>query len=358
MSPAEWQKVEALFHQALELPEPERPLFLNRVCPESDPLRAEVDSLLSEEASGREMLDAPPARLAADVLDRQPGGLTRGQRIGDYEIQRLVTKGGMGEVYFAQHVRARQPIGLKILRRHLAATEQAVYRFRTEACAISELCHPNIVAIHESGESPDGLFIAMEWIEGTTWRDLMKNGAAVSDLTNWGSQAAAALAAAHHVGILHRDIKPENIMLRNDGVVKVLDFGLARLTEPKRPAPAFAVASLKGASGTISGTLSGTLLYMAPEILRGEAAGTGSDVFSLGAVLYELAAGVHPFAGETPLDVFEAIECRDVCPPSATRPEIPADLNALIVAMLKRDVLARPSATEVWERLRRSSKRT
>jgi len=262
-------------------------------------------------------------------------------------------------VYVARHVRTEQRIGLKILRRHLAAAEQAVYRFHNEARAISELCHPNIVAIHEFGESPDGLFIAMEWVEGITWRDLMKNGAAaISDLANWGSQAAAVLAAAHHVGILHRDIKPENIMLRNDGVVKVLDFGLARLTEPKRPAPAFAVASLKGASGTISGTLSGTLLYMAPEILRGEAAGTGSDVFSLGAVLYELAAGVHPFAGETPLDVFEAIECRDVCPPSATRPEIPADLNALIVAMLKRDVLARPSATEVWERLRRSSERT
>jgi serine/threonine protein kinase len=354
MSPADWQRVETLFHGVLELPERERSAFLDRVCPESDPLRNEVDSLLVEEASVRETLAAPPARLAADVLDRQPGTFTPGQRTGDYEIQRLVIKGGMGEVYLAQHVGTGRPIGLKILRRHLAAAEQAVYRFHTEARAISELCHPNIVAIHEFGESPDGLFIAMEWVEGITWRHLMKNGAAgVSDVAGWGSQAAAALAVAHHSGVLHRDIKPENIMLRKDGVVKVLDFGLARLTKPDHPAPAFAAASVRGSSGTISGTLSGTLLYMPPEILRGEAAGPGSDVFSLGAVLYELAAGVHPFAGETPLDVFEAIECRKLCAPSAIRPAIPPDLDAIILAMLERGVSERPSAAEVLGRLRK-----
>jgi serine/threonine protein kinase len=357
MSPADWQKVETLFHEALDLPERERSSFLDRVCPESDPVRAEVDSLLDEEASGREILEAPPARLAADVLHRHPGGLMPGQRIGDYEIQRLVTKGGMGEVYLAKDMRAGQPVGLKILRRHLAATEQAVYRFRTEARAISELCHPNIVAIREFGESPEGLFIAMEWVDGITWRELTKNGVAfVSNVANWGAQAAAALEAAHHAGVLHRDIKPENIMLRNDRVVKVLDFGLARITKAKRPAPVFATA--KGASGTISGTLSGTLLYMAPEILRGETAEAGSDVFSLGAVVYELAAGVHPFAGDTPLDVFEAIECRKTCAPSGIRPEIPASMDSLILAMLERDLSERPTAAEIVERLKRFSERT
>ena len=122
---------------------------------------------------------------------------------------------------------------------------------------------------------------------------------------DWGGQAAGALSAAHAAGILHRDIKPENIMLLKDGVVKILDFGLARHGGPAGPEP-----SAMGASGTISGTLSGTLLYMPPEILRGETATSASDVFSLGAFLYELTAGKHPFAGETPLDVFEAIECR------------------------------------------------
>jgi serine/threonine protein kinase len=355
----EWQKIEALFHEALELPETERSSFLDRVCPGSDPMRAEVDSLIDEEATGREILEKPPALLAADVLDRHPGGLTAGQCIGDYEIQHLVTKGGMGEVYLAHQGRTRQPIALKILRRHLTATEQAVYRFETEARAASALCHPNIVSIYEFGESPDGLFIAMEWVEGATWRNLMKNGAVgVLKAADWGSQAAAALEAAHDAGVLHRDIKPENIMLRNDGIVKILDFGLARLAEPQRVMPAFEVTSAMGASGTISGTLSGTLLYMPPEILRGEAAQAGSDVFSLGAVLYELATGVHPFAGQTPLDVFEAIECRKVDPPSAIHSEIPAELDSLILAMLERASTARPSAAEVFERLRRFSERT
>jgi serine/threonine protein kinase len=358
MTPAEWQKVEALFHEALELPASQRSSFLDCLCPDSDPLRAEVDSLLDEEASAREILAAPPARLASDLLDRH-STLAPGQRIGGYQIERLVTTGGMGEVYLARHGRTGRLIALKFLRRHLAATEQAVHRFQTEARAISALCHPNIVAIHEFGESPEGLFIAMEWVEGITWRAVMKNGAAcVSNVAYWGSQAAAALQEAHHAGVLHRDIKPENMMLRNDGFVKILDFGLARLTEASRTTPAVAAASVRGSSGTISGTLSGTLLYMPPEILRGEAASTSSDVFSLGAVLYELAAGVHPFAGETPLDVFEAIECRDVCQPSATRPEIPPDLDSLILAMLQRDPSARPAAVEVLERLKRSSEKT
>jgi serine/threonine protein kinase len=162
------------------------------------------------------------------------------------------------------------------------------------------------------------------------------------------------LDAAHSAGILHRDIKPENIILRNDGVVKILDFGLARLTDrPVRPEPAST-----GFSGTISGTLSGTLLYMPPEILRGEQATSSSDVFSLGAVLYELAAGVHPFAGETPLDVFEAIECRTVVAPSTLRANIPAEIDTLILWMLHRDPALRPRAKEVSEGLSRFSART
>jgi len=350
-----WEKLEAIFHDAIELPESERGLFLDRVCPPSDPLRAELDSLLEAEAPARDLLDTPPARVAADLLNRHAGGLSAGHRIHDYEIQSLITMGGMGEVYLARDERLGRPAALKILRRHLTANEQAVYRFETEARAASALCHPNIVAIHEFGDSPDGLFIAMEWVEGITWRELLTRGvAAVSEAANWGSQAAAALDAAHSAGILHRDIKPENIMLRTDGVVKILDFGLARLT---RTAPVFSAGSFTGASGTISGTLSGTLLYMSPEILRGEAATSASDVFALGAVLYELAAGVHPFAGETPLDVFEAIECRRVRPPSAVRPEIPDALDTLILATLERDAAGRPPAAEVFAQLSRVSAR-
>jgi serine/threonine protein kinase len=158
----------------------------------------------------------------------------------------------------------------------------------------------------------------------------------------WGGQAAQALSAAHSAGILHRDMKPENIVLRKDGVVKILDFGLARDAGPAGPEP-----SSMGASGTISGTLSGTLLYMPPEILRGETATSASDIFSLGAVLYELTAGQHPFAGETLLDVFEAIECRSVPAISSLRNGVPLEADRLILRMLDRHPGGRPSAGEV-----------
>jgi serine/threonine protein kinase len=161
---------------------------------------------------------------------------------------------------------------------------------------------------------------------------------------DWGGQAARALSAAHSAGILHRDMKPENIMLRKDGVVKILDFGLARDGGAVGPEP-----SSMGASGTISGTLSGTLLYMPPEILRGETATSASDVFSLGAFLYELTAGQHPFAGPTPLDVFEAIECRPVAAIGSLRNGVPQEVDRLILGMLDRRPDARPSAREVCD---------
>jgi serine/threonine protein kinase len=161
------------------------------------------------------------------------------------------------------------------------------------------------------------------------------------------------VAAAHAAGILHRDIKPENIMLRRDGVLKILDFGLARLEGPVR-----LDVDSSGASGTISGTLSGTLLYMPAEILRGELATSASDVYSLGAFLYELWAGRHPFAAETPLEVFEAIECRAVAAPSASCAEVPREIDDLILRMLDREPSRRPSASEACEVFSRFSVRT
>jgi serine/threonine protein kinase len=243
---------------------------------------------------------------------------------------------------------------LKILRRHLVASPHAVARFETEARATSALNHPNIVTVCESGDSPAGMFIAMEWVEGRTFRETINAGAVdAAQAIDWGRQAARAVAAAHAAAILHRDIKPENIIIRTDGVLKVLDFGLARLA-----GPVHLEANSQGASGTISGTLSGTLLYMSPEVLRGEVASSASDVFSLGALLYELWAGRHPFAGETPLDVFEAIECRLVAAPSTLRAGIPPEIDTLILRMLDRDPALRPSAGEVRDVLNRSSATT
>jgi len=220
-----------------------------------------------------------------------------------------------------------------------------VDRFETEARAASALRHPNIVTVYESGKSAAGLFIAMEWLDGSTFRAVMDAGPVeIAQAMDWGGRAAGALSAAHTAGILHRDIKPENIMLLKNGVVKILDFGLARHGGPVGPEP-----SAMGASGTISGTLSGTLLYMPPEILRGETATSASDVFSLGAFLYELTAGKHPFAGETPLDVFEAIECRALASVSSVRSGVPQDVDRLILQMLDRNPKGRPSARETSE---------
>jgi serine/threonine protein kinase len=333
---ADWQEIERLFNEAIDLAPDQRPALLSSA---SAAVRAEVESLLQTDAEG--FPTAPPVHLVADLLDKQPGTLSAGQAVGNYKIESLITVGGMGEVYLARDPFG-VPVALKILRRHLIASPQAVDRFHTEARAASALRHPNIVTIRDSGESPLGLFIAMEWVDGPTFRKVIDSGpldsARAIDLS---VQASRALAAAHAAEILHRDIKPDNIMLRNDGVLKVLDFGLARLAGPVRLEP-----NAIGASGTISGTLSGTLLYMSPEILRGEMATSASDVFSLGALIYELWTGQHPFAGETPLDVFEAIECRDVPALSTLREGIPWGIDSLVLRMLDRNPELRPSAEE------------
>ena len=344
---ADWEEIERLFHEAVDLPAKDRQALLASA---SAPVREEVESLLKTE--DETVFVARPDRLAADLLE-QPSALSAGEHIGEYQIESLITVGGMGEVYLARN-RSGSPVALKILRRHLVTSPQAIDRFQTEARAASALHDPNIVTVYESGDSPAGLFLAMEWVEGPTFRQLMASGAAeVSDAIDWGEQAASALAAAHDADIVHRDIKPENIILRKDGVVKILDFGLARLAGPVRIEP-----DSTGASGTISGTLSGTLLYMSPEILRGETASSASDVFSLGALLYELWTGRHPFAGETPLDVYEAIECREVVAPSSLRAAIPLEIDSLILRMLNRDPALRPSAGEVREVFSRFSTRT
>jgi serine/threonine protein kinase len=345
---ADWDEVERLFHEAIDLPMRERAALLATA---SEPARAEVESLLK--ADHGVFFAAPPTHLASDLLEGLPGALAAGESVGRYEVESLVTVGGMGEVYRARDPKG-VPVALKILRRHLVATPQAADRFETEARAASALNHPNIVTIRESGESSAGLFIAMEWVDGPTFREVIDSGAAgARRAAEWGGQAARAVAAAHAAGILHRDIKPENIMLGKDGVLKILDFGLARLGGPVR-----LDVDSSGASGTISGTLSGTLLYMPPEILRGETATSASDVYSLGAFLYELWAGRHPFAAETPLEVFEAIEYRVVSPLSALCVDAPVEIDELVLRMLDRDSSERPSASEASDVFSRFSART
>jgi serine/threonine protein kinase len=343
MTSGEWQKIESLYLDASALDPAERAAYLDAACAGDPELRAEVASLLEADLKRGRFLELPPSLLAEDLLARHPTALAPGLQVGEYQVQSLISIGGMGEVYLAEDTRSGRPAVLKILRRHLTADAHAVERFEREAHAAGTLDHQNIVKIYEFGTSDAGVFIAMEWVDGQTWRALMGAGEVPLAIAgDWSRQAAHALAAAHEAGIVHRDIKPDNIMLSKSGVVKILDFGLARLGGSVLPD-----VEAAGSSGTISGTLSGTLPYMSPELLRGERASSASDVFSFASVLYELFTGRHPFAGETPLDVFEAIECRTPEMPSVRRAGIPSALDSLLLAMLAGEQEKRPSSATV-----------
>ena len=337
-----WAAVQRVYLDVAGLEPEEQGAALDEACADDAALRAEVESLLAEDREQSTFLEKPPARLAADLLDRHPAALAPGARVGGYRVERLLSVGGMGEVYLTRAA-TEQCVVVKLIRQHLAVDPTAVNRFAVEARAAGSLRHPNIVEVFESGESEAGLFIAMEWVDGPTLRALMDGGrVANGKAVAWSRQMASGLAAAHAAGIVHRDMKPENIMVNSAGVVKILDFGLARL-----PGVMLADAPASGASGTISGTLSGTFSYLAPELWRGETATSRTDVFALGSVLYELFTGRHPFAGETPLDVYEAIECRTPEAPSAVREGVPEGVDSIVLGMLNRELQARPDAVAI-----------
>jgi len=208
-----------------------------------------------------------------------------GQTISHYRILEKLGGGGMGVVYKAEDLNLRRAVALKFLPKELARDAQSLERFRHEARSASALNHPNIVTVHEIANSEAGSFLVMEWIQGETLRKRMERGLDLSSLAQYGIQVARALRTAHEAGIIHRDIKPENIMVRPDGYVKLVDFGLALVTTL---APGSETRSLRLTQG---GTLLGTLAYFSPEQARTEMLQSGSDIFSLGLVLYEAAAG-------------------------------------------------------------------
>jgi eukaryotic-like serine/threonine-protein kinase len=326
-----------LYLEASELAAPEQAAFLAQLEPG---LRAQVVRLLQADLQSVHFLESPPVQLVADYVEMPRGPLPEGEVVGGYEIRGVVSIGGMGEIYRADNIQTRLPVALKLVRRDVGSNPLLRERFAHEAQAVGSVRHPNVVAIHEFAESEAGMFLAMEWVDGHTWRDLMDVGAIpLRDAIHWAKQAASGLAAVHREGITHRDIKPENLMLSRDGVV-------ARLA-----GAALVDSEAHGASGTISGSLSGTFSYLPPELFRGEVASHATDVFSLGLVFYELFTGVYPFSGETPLDVYEAIENRTPLVPSSVRQGIPQQLDGLLLAMLDRERLPRPIAESVADAL-------
>src|SRR5262249_38412554 len=230
-----------------------------------------------------------------------------GESIGHYQIEALIGVGGMGEVYLARDEQLERKVALKFLPERLTADKMQLSRFKSEARAASALNHPNILTVHEIGAEGNRHFIATEFIEGVTLRAWLARGRMnVHDGLEVAVQVASALAAAHEAGVVHRDIKPENIMLRPDGYVKVLDFGIAKLTEQQLPAKD-REAGTTTVLQTTPGLVMGTARYMSPEQARGQAADARSDIWSLGVVIYEMVAGIPPFPGETPSDCIASI---------------------------------------------------
>ena len=266
-------------------------------------------------------------------------------QLSHYHIVSKLGAGGMGEVYLAEDTRLNRRVALKLLPAGLMRDAETLRRFLQEARAASALNHPNIVTLHDVGADEAGRFIVMELVEGQTLRGKVTADNSAETVIALGSQIAKALAAAHAAGITHRDIKPDNIMVREDGIVKVLDFGLARLThrdlgsEPTQT------------SETIPGMLMGTLKYMSPEQAQGATANSPSDIFSLGIILYELATGKHPFHSESPLGYLHAIPSLQPAAPSQVKPSVPLVLEGLILRMLEKQSTKRPSAAEVVQAL-------
>jgi serine/threonine protein kinase len=267
-----------------------------------------------------------------------------GQTLGHYRIIEKVGAGGMGEVYQAEDSQLLRRVALKFLPERIVADPTAVERFVREARAASALNHPNIVTIHEIGEAGANRFIVMELIVGSTLREMAGQSMDLAALARIAEQVAKALSVAHAAGIVHRDIKPDNIMVRNDGYVKVLDFGLARLV-PTGSSPTFATAD------TAAGTVLGTARYMSPEQARGEITESATDMFSLGIVLYELSTGRHPFQAESQIGILHAILSQTPLPPSRLNAQIPAVFDSLILRLLEKDARLRPSASEVESEL-------
>ena len=258
----------------------------------------------------------------------------------------------MGEVWLAEDTRLGRKVALKLLPAEFTEDSERVRRFTLEAKAASALNHPNIIAVYDIGECECGRFIVMEFVAGSTLRSVIAKDNSLETLFTLGTQMARALSTAHAAGITHRDIKPDNIMVRDDGYLKMLDFGLARLLPTTSSDP----EAMTLAQQTTPGTVMGTLAYMSPEQATGQTAGSASDVFALGIVLYELATGRHPFKSETMIGYLHAITSQVPKSIASVKSQLPVALDDLILRMLEKDANSRPTATEVVQALQEIEK--
>jgi serine/threonine protein kinase len=324
MIPERWQRIEQLYHEALQHKAGERLAFVREICGDDVRLRQEVESLLEAHDRGGNFLS---------VAQEKPEALV-GQQLGSYQILSLLGAGGMGVVYRARDTRLNRSVAIKVLPADKVSDPERKRRFIQEARAASALNHPNIITIHDIGSESGIDFIVMEYVAGKTLDRLIpRKGMRLNEALRLAVQTADALAKAHSAGIIHRDLKPTNVMLTDDGLVKVLDFGLAKLTE---------LVTTEGTtrtrlSGTEEGMIVGTLSYMSPEQAEGKKVDTRSDVFSFGAVLYEMLTGTRAFQGSSPLATMTAILREDPKPASSVARGIPPELDRIIERCLRKD---------------------
>ncbi|MFN2530175.1 MAG: protein kinase [Pyrinomonadaceae bacterium] len=336
MTPERWLKLKEIFDSAIKYQPDQRAMFLAEACSGDYSLRSEVESLIASHERSGSFIDSPAYEAAAELFVKEHSDLVPGEKIGSYEILSFISRGGMGEVYLAQDRRLSRKVALKLLPNSFTRDSDRLRRFEQEARAASALNHPNIITIYEIRQVGSTHAIATEFVEGQTLRQRL-NGSAltVGEALTISIQIADALSAAHKAGIIHRDIKPDNIMLRPDGYVKVLDFGLAKLSE-QAPASIAAEAPTRQVR-TGSGIVMGTAGYMSPEQARGIPVDSRSDIFSLGAVIYEMVARRKPFHGDTPSDTLAAILKTEPPPLSQVIAGAPPELVRIVSKSLIKD---------------------
>ncbi len=337
MKAERWRKVNDLFQSAVERAPEDRAAFLDEACHGDEGLCREVESLLASYERAENFIESPAFEIAPELLTNDMAGALVGELIGHYRIESLIGVGGMGEVYLARDERLGRKVALKLLPTRLIADETQLSRFKTEARSASALNHPNILTVYEIGAEGNRQFIAMEFIEGMTLRASLTRGRMnVHSTLEIAVQVASALAAAHETGVVHRDIKPENIMLRPDGYAKVLDFGIAKLTE-QRPASDHYELGTTAVLQTRPGLVLGTAHYMSPEQTRGQKVDARSDIWSLGVVLYEMIGGIPPFRGETPSDCIASILRTEPPPLSGLLSDVPLKLESILQKALRKN---------------------
>jgi TolB-like protein/Tfp pilus assembly protein PilF len=337
MTPTRFQTIEEIFLAALEQKPDQISAFLDTACEGDADLRREVEALLASDQRADRFIEKSAVGLATKIIQNGQADSLIGQTIGHYKISESIGTGGMGEVYLATDIVAGRKAALKLLPLRFTADVERLKRFQQEAHAVVGLNHPNILTVYEIGEDHPIHYIASELIEGETLRRRLTRGPMeLGDAVDVAIQVASALAAAHQSGIVHRDIKPENIMLRPDGYVKVLDFGIAKLAEQELPTSMPKDEALFLVETNL-GSVLGTVRYMSPEQARGGHVDKTTDIWSLGVVLYEMVSGHAPFSGDTPKEVMSSILEKEPPPLARYVARAPAELQQIVSKTLRKD---------------------